>query len=410
MKCAARFYVAPRTVAAIACIIAAIASTACGRKSEAASADTPPAADGVIVLDSGSPKLAAIDVDTVRVTHERAVAMLPAQLALDENHTVRVFSPVTGRVRTLLADPGTRVAAGAPLARIASGDMAQATSDQAKAEAALVQTSAALTRAEDLFAHKVIALKDLEQARSDAAQARAESERARQRTAQLGGTENAAGSPASNGSPGSPSSPGSTGPPGASGVRGDFVLRSPIDGIVIDRTVNEGAEVRPDATVPLFTVSSLDTLWLIAAAPQRDLEKLHTGAHLAFTTDAAPGRTFDARVTYVGDQLDPVTRTAVVRAAIANHDRGLRAMTVGVARLMAGDASSHVVIPTRALVTRGTEVVVFVELARGHFERRPVIVDDDDGTIATIREGLKSGERVVTRGSILLAAEAERLP
>ena len=115
-------------------------------------------------------------------------------------------------------------------------------------------------------------------------------------------------------------------------------------------------------------------------------------------------------MTYVGDQLDPVTRTAVVRAAIANHDRGLRAMTVGVARLMAGDASSHVVIPTRALVTRGTEGVVFVELARGHFERRPVIVDDDDGTIATIREGLKSGERVVTRGSILLAAEAERLP
>ena len=80
MKCAARFYVAPRTVAAIACIIAAIASTACGRKSEAASADTPPAADGVIVLDSGSPKLAAIDVDTVRVTHERAVATGEAPL------------------------------------------------------------------------------------------------------------------------------------------------------------------------------------------------------------------------------------------------------------------------------------------------------------------------------------------
>jgi membrane fusion protein, heavy metal efflux system len=356
----------------------------CGKAAPADVAEAAPQRDGEIVIDSASPKLAAIGIDTVRVTHEHTVAMLPAQLALDENHTVRVFSPVTGRVRTLLANPGAAVAAGAPLARIASSDMSQAMSDQAKADASLVQTTAALTRAEDLYAHKVIALKELEQARSDAAQARAESERAKQRAALLGG--------------------------GADGIQGDFVLRSPIGGVVIDRSVNEGAEVRPDATVPLFTVSSLDTLWLIAAAPQRDLEQLHTGAHLAFTTDAVPGRTFDARVVYVGDQLDPVTRTTTVRAAIANGDRRLRAMVVGSARLMAADAASHVVVPTRALVTRGGEVVVFVEKSRGHFERRSVIVEDDDGTVATIREGIKPGEHVVTRGSILLAAEAERLP
>jgi len=356
---------------------------ACGKKTTAEAADAPARADGDIVIDSASPKLAAIGVDTVRVTRERAVAMLSAQLALDENHTVRVFSPVTGRVRSLTAEPGAHVAAGAALARIASGDMSQAASDRVKAEAALAQTAAALTRAEDLYAHKVIAQKDLEQARSDAAQAKAEADRARQRIAQLGESD---------------------------GAQGDFVLRSPIDGVVIDRTANAGAEVRPDATVPLFTVSSLDTLWLVASAPQRDLGKLHAGAHLAFTTDAAPGRTFDARVTYVGDQLDPVTRTTTVRASVANHDRSLRAMVVGTARLMADDGASRAVVPTRALVTRGTEVVVFVEKSRGHYERRPVVIDDDDGTTATIREGLKAGERVVTRGSILLAAEAERLP
>ncbi len=371
------------TFALALCTAAATITAACGRKASATSADAaaPAAKDGEVVLDSASPKLAAIGVDTVRITHERAVAMLPAQVVLDENHTVRVFSPVLGRVRALNAEAGAIVAAGAPLAHISSSDMAQATSDQLKADAALTQTAAALTRAEELYTHKVIALKELEQARSDAAQARAESDRARQRTGLLGATDG-----------------------------GDFVLRAPIGGVIIDRTVNTGAEVRPDATVPLFTVSALDTLWLTAAAPQRDLAKLHAGAHLAFTTDAAPGQTFDARVTYVGDQLDPVTRTAVVRASIANHGRALRAMVVGVARLMATEDAPRVVLPTRALITRGSEVVVFVEKSRGHYERRSVTVDDDDGTTATIRDGLKSGERVVTRGSILLAAEAERLP
>lgn len=372
-----------RMVVALASVTFAASGPACGRPSAAETADAPPRADGAIVLDSLSGKLSAIGVDTVRFTRERAVAMLSAQLAFDENHTVRVFSPVTGRVRSLLAEPGAHVSAGMPLARIASGDMSQAASDRLKADAAQTQTAAALTRAEDLYAHKAIALRELEQARTDAAQARAEAVRARQRISQLGE---------------------------ADGALGDFVLRAPIEGVVIDRSVNAGAEVRPDATVPLFTVSALDTLWLVAYAPQRDLAKLHAGAHLAFTTDAAPGRTFDARVTYVGDQLDPVTRSALVRASIANHDRALKAMVVGVARLMSADVTPHVVVPTRALVTHGAETVVFVEHSRGHFERRPVTVDDDDGTTATIREGLKPGERVVTRGSVLLAAEAERLP
>ena len=371
-----------KCVPPIVCALAVAVSSACGSK-PAESALVPPRQGGAIVLDSASPKLAAIDVESARTSHERTVAMLPAQVALDEDHTVRVFSPVTGHIRTLLAEPGASVTPGAALARITSSDMAQAASDQAKAAAAMTQTSAALARAEELYSHKVIALKELEQARSDAAQAHAENERAQQRTAQLGGSD---------------------------GIQGDFVLRSPIQGVIVDRAANAGAEVRPDATIPLFTVSSLDTLWLVASAPQRDLGQVRTGAHLTFTTDAAPGRTFDARVTYVGDQLDPVTRTTPVRAALVNRDRALRAMVVGVARLMAADRSSRVVIPTRALVTSGTEVVVYVETARGRFERRPVIIEDDDGTTATVREGLKAGERVVTRGSVLLAAEAGRLP
>lgn len=367
----------------VAGIALTIAASACGRGNVAEAGAPPPRTDGEVVLDSASPKLPAIGVDTVRVTRERSVATLAAQVGLNENHTVRVFSPVTGRVRSLAAEPGAHVAAGAPLAKIASGEMSQAASDNAKAEAALTQTSAALARAEDLFAHKVIALKEVEQARADAAQVRAEAVRARQRMAQLGE---------------------------ADATQGDFILRAPIDGVVIDRSANAGAEVRSDATTPLFTLSSVDTLWLLASAPQRDLGKLHTGALLAFTTDAAPGRTYAARVTYVGDQLDPVTRTTLVRASLVNRDHALRAMVVGVARLIVEDATAHVIIPTRALVTRGTETVVFVEKSRGRYERRAVIVDDDDGVTATIRDGLRAGERVVTRGSILLAAEAERLP
>jgi cobalt-zinc-cadmium efflux system membrane fusion protein len=59
-------------------------------------------------------------------------------------------------------------------------------------------------------------------------------------------------------------------------------------------------------------------------------------------------------------------------------------------------------------VTHGSDTVVFVEVAPGRFVRRVVIVRDDDGITATISAGLTAGERVVTTGSLLLAAEADR--
>src|SRR5579862_4381812 len=87
-----------------------------------ASADTPPAAagprlpPGTVQLEP--PEMSAISIDTVRERKQRVVATLPAQLLLDEDRTVRVLSPVSGRIRTLDAKPGDDVAAGQALLHI----------------------------------------------------------------------------------------------------------------------------------------------------------------------------------------------------------------------------------------------------------------------------------------------------
>lgn len=347
-----------------------------------ASGAPPPHAPDQVVLGPTSPKLAYIATDTVAVRHEKIIATLPAQLVLDETHTVRVSSPVTGRAESVAVQAGDAVQRGAPLARLVSGDLGQIRSDLAKARAAYDQTSANLNRTRDLFDHHVAAGKDLEQAKNDEAQARAEMSRAEARVRGLG------------------DQPGD--------IAGAFILRSPITGIVVDRSLSPGTEVRPDAAAPLFTISELDNLWLVANVNQRDLSLVKPGSRLEFTTDAVPDKRFVATVTYVSNNLDPATRTAQVRANLPNPGRQLRAQTSGVARLLAPSASPLLVIPTSALVTHGAETVVFVELQRGRYVRRPVTVVEDDGKAATIGTGLQPGDRVVTAGSLLLSAEADR--
>ncbi len=337
------------------------------------------ASPGEIRLPAGSPKLASIGVDTVRRRTEKVVAVLPAQLALDEDHTVRVTSPVAGRVRSLDAQPGDQVAAGGALAHIASGDVAQAQSDLQRADAAFALASAALTRTRDLFAHQVVAQRDLQQAIGDSTQARAERDRAAARVQQLGA-------------------------PG--GVGQDFVLRAPLRGEVVDRVANPGMEVRPDLPQPLFTISSLDTLWLTASVYERDLAMVHRGERVVFTSEALPGRRVVATVSYVGAVLEPATRTAVLRAVVANRDGALRPATFGELQVIAPDRAGVLVVPTLALITHGDETVVFVQTTPGTFVLRPVTVGADDGETAVIESGLRAGEVIVTRGSLLLSGEA----
>ena len=341
-------------------------------------------AAGEVRIAPDSPKWRSLQVETVQPSTERTIATLPAQAVPDEDHTVRVSSPVTGRIESLDVHAGDHVHAGQPLAHLRSADAVQATSDLAKARAAWMASRAALTRMTDLYEHKVSAARDLEQAKSDEAQARAEYERTQARTHQLG--------------------------LGATSVSDVYVLRAPVDGVVVERTANPGAEVRSDNGQALFAISALDAVWIAVSVPQRDLALVQRGARRRFRTDAAPDRTFEARISFVSDALDPASRTATARAVVANPGGALRLQATGEAQLLVTEQGDAVTVPTRALVTHGTATVVFVEASPGRFVRRAVTVRDDDGVTATISAGLAAGERIVTTGSLLLAAEADRAP
>lgn len=357
-------------------------AAACRSTPKAAQAADAPASPDEVRIDTASEKLGSIRVEQPALRREREIAALPAQVAMNEDRTVRVLTPVAGRVASLDVAQGDEVARGATLAHIISSDLAQAASDFAKARAAAAQTGAAVARAQELYAHRVAALRELEQARSDHQQAEAELDRARARLAALGADTSAIGT--------------------------QYLLRAPIAGVVVERLVNPGAEVRPDMPNPLFTITSLDVVWLTANVFQRDLAAVHRGVRMRFTTDAAPGRAFDATVTYVAGTLDPQTRTALVRATISNSDHMLRPLELGTAHVLVPIATPLLTISTRALITHGNGTVVYVELSRGRYARRPVQVGDDDGQTAVILSGLTPTDRVVVDGSLLLDAEAGR--
>lgn len=332
-----------------------------------------------VKFDANAPQLTFLQIKEIDAFPEPLVESLNARVAYNDNHTARVFSPIAGRVVKIVAETGQQVKAGAELLRIDSPDFALAAADSAKAEADLVRKQQTLTRAKGLLEVEGIALKDVESAAADLAQAEAESQRAKARLRNLHA--------------------------GNVGPEGEFILRAPVGGVISERRVNAGSEVRPDASDPLFVITDPQHLWVLVDLPERQLDKVKVGQRVSVEVDAFPDEVFPGKITVISETLDPVTRRVQVRCDVDNHTRSLKPeMFARVSPV----ADTHTIlprVPNTALFTQGLYTFVFVEKSPGVLQRRKVSLALQGRDYTYIRDGLQAGERVVTSGALLLNSE-----
>ena len=225
------------------------------------------------------------------------------KVAFDDLRVAHVFSPVTGRVSRILADPGARVKKGSPLVAIQSPDVGNAFADLDKGQADLIAAQHDFQRQKELYNAHAGSQKDFEAAQDTYGKAKAEMERARQKARLFRGG-------------------------GADAVTQEFTLRAPIEGEVIARNINPGAEVLGQysggAAVELFTIGELDQVWVFADVFEMDLARVHQGASVSLKAIAYPDETFSGKVDWIAGTLDPTTRTARVRCSIPNPHRELK--------------------------------------------------------------------------------------
>jgi cobalt-zinc-cadmium efflux system membrane fusion protein len=363
----------------------AAAASGCRHESNAAPPPAPPA--GEAWLTKQQVKNASLAVEPVADQDVGGAVVTSGKVTFDDLRVSHVFSPVTGRVVKIEAQPGERVKRGKPLAVIESPDVGNAFSDLAKANAELSASEHDFKRQKELFDAHAASQKDFEAAQDNYEKARAELSRA-QKKAQL----------LAHG--------------GADSVTQEYTLRAPIDGEVVARNMTSGMEVvgqySQGNAVELFTIGELDYVWVVADVFEMDLGRIKKGARVTVRVVTYPNRVFVGQVDWVSGQLDPNTRTAKVRCTIDNKDRALKSEMYATVSISVAERKA-MAIPRSAMLRLGDQTVVFVETGAApnglvRFERRPVAVDEDEGgDFLPVTHGLERGEKIVTSGAILLA-------
>jgi cobalt-zinc-cadmium efflux system membrane fusion protein len=330
-------------------------------------------------------QLQSLTVESVAVHGFVSEELTEGKIAVNGDRTTPVFSPYSGRVTRVVAGLGDGVKAGATLATVEASEFVQAQNDLGTFASQVKIARINETRKHALYDAKGGSLQDWQQAQADLTAAEMALDSARNRLRILGKSDaDIAALEASR------------------SIQASATITAPISGVVVDRQVGPGQYLQAGGGTPLFTIADPSSVWLQANVRETDAGLVHPGQAVEVHVLAYPNRAFRARVTHVAALIDAVTHRLSVRAEIDNRDGALKPDMFANFRILTSDASDAPAVPESAIVYEGDAAHVWVLAGDDLLAYRAIRVGRNNDGLVEVLDGLKAGERIVTKGGLFI--------
>lgn len=276
---------------------------------------------------------------------------------LKANETITITSTVTESITSINFTDGQRVEKGDVLIEMASGEE-KAQLDQAKAVVA--ESSQQLERVKSLAKDGVAPQSTLDQRQRDYTSAIGRQQEIQSKLK-------------------------------------NYLIAAPFSGVVGLRNISVGALVQPGTKIT--TLDDDNIMKLDFSVPSVFLTDLKIGTPILAQAREYAGKKFEGKVASLDSQIDPVTRSIIVRAIIANEDHVLKPGLLMSVELFSNPRES-IVIPEESLIPEGKDNYVLVVGNEQKIEKRKVVIGTRQPGVVEVASGLDEGEKIVTHGTM----------
>ncbi len=322
-----------------------------------------------------NPKTQNITLSIAKYVSFTKSLKLPGTVKSSPNGIVNVTSSVNGVIERVLVNIGQPVSIGQPLFLVKSADVANIYSNylQAKAQYELALKTYNLTR--KLYEIGSMSKFDLDNALANLKSSKAlmDGYYAQMKIIGLKGS-------------------------------GSYVMTkyitSPANGVVAKLNIHPGEKIIVDPYTPLATIVDTSHVMVVADAFSKDIKNIKKDEEVDITTSAYPGVDFEGKVFYIGDIVDPNTRTYKVYIRVKNIQNFLKPnMFVNIK--IKPQSQQVLAIPESALIFKDNKFYVY-KYQDGKYVKTPIEVYKTEDNMAYIKSGLNQGDKVVSSGSILI--------
>ena len=305
----------------------------------------------------------------------------------DQDSTVQVLSPYSGRIRQVAVRAGDSVKKGQALYTVDSPDLVQAISALIAAAGVRSLATRNLERARKMLEIQAASQKDLDQAHSDQQSAEGAYQAARDAVRIFGKTDAEMDKIIA-----------------GRKVSGEMTVYSPLNGKVVARNAAPGMLVQPGSTPAPVAVTDTSAKWVIANVTEYDAPKLKVGLPAKISITAIPGRIYNAKIVNIGASVDIATRRVPVRTEVQDPEGELQQQMLATFVFDTSPPVMTAAISPNGVVREGDgTMIAFVTTDGRQFTRRPLKLGMEQNGFVQILEGLSEGEQVAGDGAIFLS-------
>ena len=326
--------------------------------------------------------LAQIKISVVSQGDVSDILRVAGQIDFDEQALTRIGASVTGRVTQINAQLGNEVKKGDTLALINSSELSNSQLAYLKARSEKEFHRRTVQRAKTLFEADVISAAELQRRESEYEVASAQTRAAQDQLRVLGVNFKAMEELATTGAIDSVAS-----------------VMATIKGVVVERKVTTGQVVQP-ADV-LFTVADLSRVWAVAQVPEQQVAQVKVGQSVRIEVPALENEKLIGKLIYVGQTVNPESRTVLVRTELDNTSGRLKPSMLA-SMLIESTPAKRMVVPITAIVREQDADYVFIEQKPGSFRLKSVRLSSEHNGQRVVLDGLSQGMRIVSDGAFHL--------
>lgn len=312
-------------------------------------------------------------VDTVKTSDITNALKFNGTVDFNTNNVVSVFPLVSGNVQNINVMPGDYVHKGQVLGVIKSAEVANYNSALTDAEASVRLTSRQLAQQKELYKSGLASQVDITNAEVAHEQAEAARTAAQQVLSVNGNSKN-----------------------------GEYIIKAPIDGFVVQKNVNNGMSIRTDNNAGLLTISDLKNVWVQANVYEGNIAKVKQGDAVDVSIISYPDQTFKGKVNEIMNVLDQTSKVMKMRVVLDNPKYLLKPGMFATISLNDDENKKGISVSSKALVFDHSQYYVITVKGKKDVQIRPVEIIGINGATVYIKSGLAPGERVISSNALLI--------
>lgn len=317
--------------------------------------------------------LKTIQIDSVVKCPLVNALTLTGKVSFNEDKVARIFPMVSGIITNVTAQLGDYIKAGQRLGIIRSGEMAGYGNDLITAKTNLLIARKNMDASEDMYKSGLLSEKDFITAQEMYKQAESQLSRSNEVLQINGGN-----------------------------THGEFVVKSPISGFIVEKQINNDMAIRPDNTNDLFTISDLKDVWVIANVYESNITDVHLGDPVDVTTLSYPGEVFHGKVDKILNVLDPTNKVMKVRIVLPNPGYALKPEMFASVTVVNNTNKEALCIPSSALVFERNQYFVLLYKNQSNVSITPVQVIGTNGDKTYISGGVQVGDKIIGSDAVLI--------